>query len=67
MSTKQVRPSSSIPCSPATLGGVEPGTVATLTVRRYLGTKPFRRSLHLAHGLAAVREALHRDGMPDHG
>lgn len=38
--------------------------VATLTVGRYLETKQFRHSMHLAHGLAAVLEALRRDRKP---
>lgn len=41
--------------------------VATLAVGRYLGTKPFRHSMHLAHGLAVVLEALRRGQKPHHG
>lgn len=41
--------------------------VATLAVGRYLETKQFRHSMHLAHGLAGVLEALRQNRKPHHG
>ncbi|WP_346028772.1 hypothetical protein [Arthrobacter parietis] len=39
--------------------------VATLAIGKYLETKQFRHSMHLAHGLAAVLEALRQDRKPN--